>query len=377
MITKIETEERLKKNIPTDIIKLSELFYKNNKKLYLVGGCIRDTFLQRSVKDYDVCTDAITEEIVQILKDNNIQYNLQGEHFGVVVAKMEYGDYEIATFRTDTKIDGDNRKPKVSTGVSIEEDVKRRDFTICALFYDIQKSEVIDLVGGIDDLNKKIVRCVGVPSQRFDEDHLRKLRAIRFASKLSFKIDDFTLKAIKDNNELNISKERIYNELYSAFNSAEDSLYFIDLLFDSTLNETIFKGLNVTYPKVRSLSTLSFNTFLTSILSEDYTISADKLVKNYVIPHKTANSIMWLLEWQRNYIKDIDVFKMYNTRKNTDITDSDILYIGPFVSMAFMQFKPIENLAEKLMSKGLKGPELGKKIRELNNEKFFNDNKYL
>lgn len=98
---KFQKSRELIKILPNDIKMLSNFFQLENKKLYLVGGCIRDIFLNKAPKDFDVCTDALPDEVIAILEKYNIKYNLQGEHFAVVVAKMADGDYEIATFRKD------------------------------------------------------------------------------------------------------------------------------------------------------------------------------------------------------------------------------------------------------------------------------------
>ncbi len=101
ILTKQEAEDRLIESLPNDIKMLSNFFELDGKKLFLVGGCIRDTFLGKAPKDFDVCTDALPGSVIKILERNNIKYNVQGEHFAVVVAQMEDGDYEIATFRED------------------------------------------------------------------------------------------------------------------------------------------------------------------------------------------------------------------------------------------------------------------------------------
>ena len=164
-------EAKLKLNIPSDIKKLHKLFKKNGKQLYVVGGAVRDAILGKSPKDFDLTTDAKPDEVLAIAKQGGFKSVEVGKQFGVVVV----GGHEIATFRKDI---GKGRRPDAVDYTDIKGDVKRRDLTINALFYDIGKGTIVDLVGGIKDLKKKKIRTVGTPEKRFDEDPLRKLRAV-------------------------------------------------------------------------------------------------------------------------------------------------------------------------------------------------------
>ncbi len=155
------------------------------------GGCVRDRLLGVPPKDYDIATDA-TPDQVQARFPRSFAV---GKQFGVITIVRDEGQYEVATFRDDGPyLDG--RHPAEVTFANLTEDATRRDFTINALYYDPRKEEVVDLVGGRADLNAGVVRCVGVPEQRFREDHLRMLRAVRFAARLGFAIDEATQAAI-------------------------------------------------------------------------------------------------------------------------------------------------------------------------------------
>ncbi len=146
-LTKEQAEQKLVSLLPSDIKILSDLFIKSGY------GCIRDTFLGKDPKDFDVCTNALPDEVLRILNENNIKCQLQGEAFGVVVSRITE-DVEIATFRSDISGGtGNSSDDKVILGVTIEDDCKRRDFTINALFMNLSTTKIIDLVGGIDDLN--------------------------------------------------------------------------------------------------------------------------------------------------------------------------------------------------------------------------------
>ena len=172
-------------HIPQDVSDLNKIFNKNGHKLYIVGGAIRDFKTGDTPKDYDLCTDAIPEKVIKMLKPH-YRVQLQGEAFGVVVVYTESDPHgmEIATFREDLydgKL-GVTRDPSVNfKGVTIEDDVKRRDLTINGLFFDLETEKIIDLVGGEKDINDKIIRMIGDPELRIKEDPLRILRAIRAA----------------------------------------------------------------------------------------------------------------------------------------------------------------------------------------------------
>lgn len=367
---KFQKSRELIKILPNDIKMLSNFFQLENKKLYLVGGCIRDIFLNKAPKDFDVCTDALPDEVIAILEKYNIKYNLQGEHFAVVVAKMEGGDYEIATFRKDEKVEGDNRHPKVTLGVTIEDDVKRRDITINGLFMDLQTRTIIDLVGGIPDLLNKIIRCIGVPSERFDEDHLRKLRVIRFAARLGFEIHEETWMRIYLKPELNISGERIVNELTVAWNTAKDQDELIYLLYSTRLLYEIFNKFSIKdLPDIDLKRITSLTTFIAAILNEFESDVRKKLVEmNF--PLRIATGVEFL-----NCGDSIDETKplnFLNKRKSTDLTDSEISIYNneTFAINWLINFQPDPKLSETLMSQGITGKELGEKIHKTYQEQF-------
>ena len=171
-------------------------------KAYLVGGCVRDELLGGTPKDYDVATDATPTQIIDMfghLPHSTIK--TVGAHFGVVLVKWAYGlevfTIEVATFRSDHAYQ-DGRRP---TGITFETnaaaDAIRRDFTINALFMDVMNDNaIIDYVGGLHDIRTRTIRAIGDPYRRFAEDHLRILRAPRFASRLNFRIADSTAEAI-------------------------------------------------------------------------------------------------------------------------------------------------------------------------------------
>src|SRR5438094_2124663 len=181
---------------------------------YFAGGCVRDMVRGLAPKDYDIATDA-RPEVVQKLFQRTYAV---GAHFGVIIVLENDFQFEVATFRSDEAyIDG--RHPSAVHFSSPEEDAKRRDFTINGMFYDPVAEEVIDFVGGRADIAAKLVRAIGDAAQRFAEDRLRMLRAVRFATVLNYKIDDHTWEALvaKAVSINEISAERIREELVRIF----------------------------------------------------------------------------------------------------------------------------------------------------------------
>lgn len=174
------------------------------------GGCVRDRALGLPAKDYDIATDA-RPEVVQRMFDNTVAV---GAKFGVVMVIIEGDPFEVAMFRADAPyVDG--RRPSSVRFGTLEEDAKRRDFTIGGMFFDPIEPRLIDLVGGMRDLRAGVVRAIGDPYDRFEEDHLRVLRAARFAARLNFTIDPATYAAMKRAapTVMSISAERIGEEM--------------------------------------------------------------------------------------------------------------------------------------------------------------------
>jgi poly(A) polymerase len=199
---------------------------------YFAGGCVRDRLLGIEAKDYDVATSARPEEVQRLFPRVT---DLTGKSFGVV--RVLHGDdaFEVATFRQDGPYK-DGRRPESVRFVTAEEDAQRRDFTINGLFYDPVADRLIDYVGGEADLRAKIIRAIGNPRERFAEDQLRLLRAIRFAARLVFTIEPETWAAIRAGaaSIRTISAERIRDELDKIFTANKPELG-LDLLDASGL----------------------------------------------------------------------------------------------------------------------------------------------
>ena len=176
----------------------------------LAGGCVRDSLLGKEAKDYDVATSARPEQVIKLFPGALTV----GAHFGVVIVRHGGHHFEVATFRTDGSY-SDGRRPDSVTYATAEEDANRRDFTVNGLFLDPIRNEVIDFVGGRADLEKKTLRAIGDARQRFAEDHLRLLRAVRFSTVLDFEIESQTWAAIVEMAPriASVSAERVRDEL--------------------------------------------------------------------------------------------------------------------------------------------------------------------
>ncbi len=179
---------------------------------YLVGGCVRDLLLGESPKDYDISTDATPDRVRELFLNSN----LVGARFGVVLVRDESGDQvEVATFRSDFDYDDGRRPTRVHFEVDPRADVLRRDFTINGMMMNPDSGHVLDFVEGESDLRARLVRAIGDPEHRFREDQLRMLRAIRFAARLDFAIEERTLAAIQKLSASirTVSSERVRDEL--------------------------------------------------------------------------------------------------------------------------------------------------------------------
>lgn len=226
--------------IPKEVNFIINTFYKNNYEAYMVGGCVRDSILGNEPKDYDITTSSKPDNTI-LLFNKTIPTGLK---HGTVTVLINNNPYEVTTFRTDgTYLD--NRRPSsVNFVTDIKDDLSRRDFTINALAYN-EVTGLIDYYNGVNDIENKIIRCVGDPDKRFKEDALRMLRAIRFSCQLSFDIEINTLNAIKRNYLLisNISNERIRDELCKILISTNPSKG-IELLKETKLLEIILPDIN-------------------------------------------------------------------------------------------------------------------------------------
>lgn len=201
---------RMKIVLPGNVKKIIEMLECNGYEAFAVGGCVRDSILGREPNDWDITTSASPAQVKSIFHhtiDTGIEH-------GTITVMLDRVGYEVTTYRIDGKYEDGRHPTEVSFTRNLEEDLLRRDFTINAMAYNESRG-LVDLFGGMEDMKAGVIRCVGDPYARFEEDALRLLRAIRFAAQLSYSVEDKTREAMKAlaPNLLKISAERIMVEL--------------------------------------------------------------------------------------------------------------------------------------------------------------------
>lgn len=250
----MEVRRPFEMELPGDLCELAGVFRAAGHQLFVVGGAVRDAVMGVRPKDFDVATDALPNQVIRLLRRPGSPWNLVevGVAFGVVrVHKFGSldGEFEIATFRQDI---GEGRRPDAVAFTTIDEDVKRRDLTVNAMFYDISERCIVDLVGGLADIEARVIRTVGRPEDRFREDRLRVLRALRFAARFGWSLEEGTARAIRDDNGLaGVSPERIRDEFVKGIAGSRYVRGFLRLLDEFRMWPLVFPGLAVsTVPDV-------------------------------------------------------------------------------------------------------------------------------
>ena len=185
--------------LPDDVRMILNRFHENGYEAFIVGGCVRDSLLGDEPKDYDITTNALPTQVEQLFSDLKVIET--GIRHGTVTVIINKEPYEITTYRTDIKYSDHRHPDEVRYALTLGEDLSRRDFTVNAMAYD-EENGLIDSFNGVNDLNEGIIRCVGDPDTRFNEDALRILRCIRFASRYGFRIEENTESALFRNREL-------------------------------------------------------------------------------------------------------------------------------------------------------------------------------
>jgi tRNA nucleotidyltransferase/poly(A) polymerase len=371
-------EERIKFDlpIPQDIQQIKDVFKKNGFKLYVVGGAVRDAILGKTPKDYDLATDAVPDKVEEIMTKAGFKTLPTGKAFGVINVFTDQGEYEIATFREDLS---GGRRPDAVSFTDIEGDVKRRDLTINALFYDIDTHEIVDLVGGVQDLKNGVVRTVGAPEDRFGEDRLRIMRAIRFAGRFGNELDPATDAALqKDASLEGISGERIRDEFIKGIKSAKSQKHFLEMLDKYNLFDWIFKGLNVNKDFIARLGSNNY---------DDYIVLLATLLKNNNLDvlKKKLNELKYSVEEVKAITFLIAMLKLdvdtavtlKKAEQHAGVTPDQIRSfcgkenVSSQLLDAFEQFRLTVSGPEVMDKMGLKpGPELGKAIQKIETDNF-------
>lgn len=386
-MTKFKTHMEL----PQDVIEIQRIFDENGYKLFVVGGAVRDHVMGKAPHDFDLVTDTTPDNVMRIL--SNYVTDLQGVKFGVVrvFTDDEPTGHEIASYRKDISKGRDNKgddaKVEVGEHITIEDDVQRRDLTINALFYDTNTEEVIDLVGGLDDITQGIIRAVGDPIIRFNvEDRLRMLRAIRFSATTGFKIEEKTDLAIRNDNRLfgvsekdDVSKERIFGEIVKVRKAAKSQKdpwvikNFVDMLLNYDIFEQLFP-VKVTDKPI--LPTLNLSVGIAQVLSTNIVTDGFKTILSEAkIPSKFIEEISILINLYQNGVDSSDVYEMSRSHKSKFISRKlladwvDVMEITDKNTLMFLKYEPTTSAA-LVMVKGFKGAAIGNEIRRIEKEKF-------
>lgn len=367
-------EERVQMNIPIpeDIREIKDVFVENGHKLFVVGGAVRDALLGKTPKDYDLATDATPDKVEAIMDKAGFKTLPTGKAFGVINVFTDSDEYEIATFREDLS---GGRRPDAVRFTDIETDVKRRDLTINALFYDIDTGEVVDLVGGIDDLKNGIVRTVGAAEDRFGEDKLRILRAIRFAGRFGSGLDPAVDAALKKDNSLEgVSPERIRDEFLKGVKTAKDLRHFLKLIDEYKLWDAIFPGLKINIedrnndkdPIIVIANTLKLNN--PNILAKE--------LNKLTYSSAEVKAITFLIALQE-FVRPEQVYKFKKLQSKSGIEGAQIYKftllakLNPNLLGAFVKFDLSVTGDQVQRELGIKpGPEMGQAIEKMEIENF-------
>jgi len=374
--------------LPNDIIEVSNAYIKAGKDIFLVGGAVRDFIQGKEPKDWDLVTNALPEESKEILKDFKLS-DEQGKNFGVLrlYTKDEPEGYEIASYRKDISsgrdTKGDDQKVEMGKHITIFDDCMRRDLTMNALFYDIKNKQIVDIVGGVDDIKNGVVRAVGNAMERFIEDRLRICRIFRFAARTGGKIDGNTAKAIRTDNRLkgigpkdDVSQERIWEEFKKAWKQAIDFNDYLNFFTEFDMWEQVFPGSKINTDLIESKD---FVVVMANLFKNESTKGLeDRLVQEYKIPNspesgKIATQIVFLINLLGLTIDEVP--EMYKKKVQCSIKDTTILEwldvnsINDPVKIKFVEFKPSVS-SKELMDHGITGRELGVEIKRLEIENF-------
>lgn len=368
--------------IPNSIKELNTLFKDNNYRLLLVGGCIRDFLNNESPKDFDLCTDALPEQVLKII-GNKYKVTSHGQSFGVVVIYPEDQPkgIEIATWRSDDydgKL-GITRNPSVKFS-NLTDDAFRRDITYNGLYYDLTTHKIIDIVNGIEDLKNGVTKFIGDPLLRIKEDALRILRLLRFNCRYQFTIDDETKEVIKNNIDLLkiITMERIWTlsgdntgEIQKGFKQSKNFLEYLSLVKELNIDKIIFGGLKNNFDFKNKFTTLS--QYISFILKDNSIDNLNKVFPKLRFENEFTRQILFYINFKN--LNDNDILEFYKRYKVSLIKESELLEwiyknnMKDVIYHKFLSFKPTVNI-EELIKSGLKGEELGKEIKRLEIENF-------
>ena len=374
----LEANNSLKLNVPKDILELHKLFKQNGKELFIVGGAVRDALLGKKPKDFDLATDAFPAEVIDIV--TNAGYSTTGEvghQFGVVIVNVpsDPAGVEIATFREDV---GKGRRPDAVEYSTIDKDVLRRDLTINALFYDMGRKEIVDLVGGLDDIKNSKIRTVGIAADRFAEDPLRKLRALRFAGRTGSKLEKETADAILTDNSLEgISSERIRDEFKKSIVSAKSAKSYLEMVSEFNMWSIMFPSLQI---NEKFINTNNWIVQIAILFSNNDNDTIQKELNKVSFTNGEIDSILFLKSLMTFDINNVfNLHKQYmKIQMSSKLDTKTILEFAKINKLdiktlkVFFKYKPSTKGGDVMKEFGLKGHAISDKINQIEAEKFRN-----
>ena len=354
-----EVRFKFKMDIPEDIRKIQKVFKSKGKDLYLVGGSVRDALLSKAPKDWDLATDATPDEVIQMLKVESFITNIieTGKSFGVINALTDNDEYEIATFRSESGYE-DSRRPSNVEFSDIATDVMRRDLTINALFYDLDTNEVVDLVGGVEDIKNGVVRTVGDAGERF-------------GSNVDADIDKVLSKGI-DMSE--ISGERIRDEFIKGISKARSTVQFLGLLDKYKLFDAIFPNMSINKNFIESNDPeLVIASLLLQYVNKDIG-QVEKMLNSLKYSTqeiKAITTLMLLTQFEPEDVLPMKKRLKLSTLSNEQIKNfSTLMGLDTNLINKLLEFQLSVNGQEVMRQFNIKGEDVGKMINKLEVEKF-------
>lgn len=351
--------------IPKEVKFLIDMIYQNGYEAFMVGGCVRDSILNLIPSDYDITTNAKPKEIMNIFKDYKIIDT--GINHGTVSIILNNNIYEITTYRIEGEYEN-NRRPKfVEFTSNIEEDLRRRDFTVNAIAYN-ERLGIVDKFNGLEDLQKRIIKTVGNADERFKEDALRMIRAIRFSSKLNFTIDENTLNSIYKNSYIikNISIERINDEITKTLIS--DNPQNIILLYKTN----IFKNLGM-YCNLNEYHYKTLEKNISMLKNCDNNLLDRLIMLDYLV----SNEILKCINKDEKYKYYCENIKKLNIINNLRYPNKVISYCNDIIEYMIKDIEKIDNIILKKYLNNIGYEKLNKvfKLKLIYNEFLNNKNK--
>lgn len=367
----------------TDIAELTRRFGTAGFPLFAVGGCVRDKILDTEPDDVDLATSASTEDMERVL--GGLSMDFQGKSFGVMYVNMDQDVYQIATFRKDSP----GRKPTVETGVSIEIDAFRRDFSCNAIYFDLINKNIVDPTGGVADIKNKILRTPGKPEISLGDDPLRKLRALRFGSTLDFKFDETLHEALLSDNSLiftdadgvseRVSQERIWLEFAKAVAKSKDASRFLRLCQKYSMFDVMFPSINFAKHPL-FFNSKSVEAVLAGLIGPvDMETPTDSLMEAKMSEDQARGALLLSRLWLLDHT---NVKTFHRMLRSTDMQPQTLRWFAHIARAAmdekapdihkveaFLRFEP--TLAEPLIADGWKqGKPLGDELMRLDGEQF-------